>query len=167
MADCKMMVSKVLKWEGGWSDNENDSGGPTMRGVTLKTFKHFFGKDKTKEDLKKITNEQWMYIFKKGYWDVMKADSIVNQSLAELCVQCVWGSGGGYVKNIQRAIGANADGIVGAGTLNVLNSAPEMCFRRIWDARKVFFLNICENNKKNAIFLNGWLRRLNDYTYNS
>lgn len=32
-------LALVLKHEGGWADNPNDRGGPTMKGVTLGTFR--------------------------------------------------------------------------------------------------------------------------------
>lgn len=173
MANYKLMIPKIKKWEGGWSDDPADSGGATMCGVTLATFRRYYGATKTKSDLRKITNAQWEHIFKNGYWDKMKADKINNQSLAELCVQTIWGSGSGWIKNIQRAIGTTADGIVGNVTLSRLNSNPRDCFRAIWEARKLFFYNLCYRSNhegkpqptKNAKFYKGWINRLNDYKY--
>ena len=54
-------------------------------GVTLATFKAYYGGDKTIYDLKNITDEQWTRIMK-VYWDTCKADKIVNQSIANLVV---------------------------------------------------------------------------------
>ena len=36
-------LSVVLENEGGWSDHPRDPGGATMKGVTLKTFRAYFG----------------------------------------------------------------------------------------------------------------------------
>lgn len=47
----------IRSWEGGYSNIPQDSGGPTNKGVTLATFQHVFGKDKTVSDLKNITLE--------------------------------------------------------------------------------------------------------------
>lgn len=175
MANYKLMIPKVLKWEGGWSDDPADSGGATMKGVTLATFRRYYGLNKTKSDLRKITNAQWEHIFKVGYWDRMKADDIRNQSLAELCVQTVWGSGPDWIRNIQRAIDVKDDGIVGPKTLAALNENPSRNFHRIWEARRVFFFNLCYHPDadapngvrptKRAKFYKGWMNRLNSYKY--
>ena len=51
MADYKKLIPFVLKYEGGIVDDPDDAGGFTNKGVTLKTFRSVYGKDKTKEDL--------------------------------------------------------------------------------------------------------------------
>jgi len=38
----KLLIPTVLRWEGTWADHPKDSGGATMRGVTLNTFKNSF-----------------------------------------------------------------------------------------------------------------------------
>lgn len=85
MADAKLMIPYLKKWEGGYVNHPADNGGCTMTGITIKTYQQYYGKDKTCDDLKNITEEEWLTIFKKGYWDKMKADKIENQSLAQLC----------------------------------------------------------------------------------
>ena len=47
----------IRSWEGGYANIPQDSGGPTNKGVTLATFQHVFGKDKTVSDLKNMTLE--------------------------------------------------------------------------------------------------------------
>ena len=37
-----VVIPVIQLWEGGWTDHPNDSGGATMRGVILKTFKETF-----------------------------------------------------------------------------------------------------------------------------
>ena len=86
MANYLLLVPKIKQWEGGYSNHPMDTGGPTMKGVTLATYRRFYGASKTSEDLKKITDQQWASIFKVGYWDKLRADSIVNQSIADICV---------------------------------------------------------------------------------
>lgn len=166
MADFKKLKPIIRKWEGGYSNNPNDSGGETMWGVTKSTYDSYRKKKGLPtRSVKLITESEWNEIFKTLYWDRAKADKIENQSLANLIVDCVWGSGGGYIKNIQRTIGAEADGIIGSKTLKILNDNPKCCFCKIWEARKTYFNNIALYNPKNKTFLKGWLNRLNDYQY--
>jgi len=166
MADAKLMIPFIRKWEGGYVNDPDDKGGCTMMGVTIKTYRKFFGKNKTCDDLKHITDEEWLEIFKKGYWDCWKADKIENQSIAQLCVDMGWGSGTKTaIKKVQECLGLKADGIVGPITLSALNARPSFgVFRKLWVMRYNWFHQIAKvgNNQK---FLRGWLNRLNDIKY--
>lgn len=165
MANAEMMVPFIRKWEGGYVNDPDDSGGCTMAGITIGTYRKYYGSKKTCRDLKFITQKEWLHIFKKGYWDKMKADQIENQSVAQLCVDMCWGSGQiTSIKKIQSAIGVTADGIVGPKTLAALNSCPETIFNILWNMRKEWLEKIAQkgNNKK---FLKGWMNRLNDIKF--
>lgn len=170
MADIKKLVPKIKKWEGGYSNNPNDRGGCTMMGITIATFRKYYGATKTCEDLKKITEAQWTHILKTGYWDCMKADLIQSQSVANLCVQMCWGSGPvTAVKKIQKCLGLVSDGIVGQKTLAALNgdgswAYHKTIFDKLWNMRRLWLMNIATvgNNK---VFLKSWLNRLNDYKF--
>lgn len=164
MANAELMVPHIKKYEGGWANDPDDAGGCTMSGITIGTFQYYFGQNKTCADLKRITESQWLHIFKKGFWDKMNADNITNQSLAQLCVDMVWMSGAGAIKKIQAALGVAADGIVGKQTLGVLNENPRLAFYKLWVMRYNWLCEIAKkgNNKK---FLKGWLRRLDSCKY--
>lgn len=166
MADARLMIPFIKKWEGGYANDPDDKGGCTMMGVTIATYKKYFGKSKTCEDLKKITDDEWLEIFKKGYWTPWKADEIKNQSIAQLCVDMGWGSGTKTaIKKVQACLGCKADGIVGPITLAALNAAPSVgIFRKLWVMRYNWLQQIAKvgNNKK---FLRGWINRLNDIKY--
>lgn len=166
MADARLIIPFIRKWEGGYANDPDDKGGCTMMGVTIATYRKYYGKDKTCADLKKITDDEWLEIFKKGYWDCWKADEIKNQSIAQLCVDMGWGSGPKTaIKKVQAALGCKADGIVGPKTLAALNAYPSVgVFRKLWSMRYSWLHQIAQsgNNKK---YLRGWLNRLNDIKY--
>lgn len=166
MANVELMVPFIRKWEGGWVDDPDDAGGCTMVGITIATYQKYYGKDKTCDDLRFITQEEWLHIFKTGYWDKMKADQIENQSIAQLCVDMAWNSGLYWaIRKMQNAIGVKDDGIIGPKTLAALNAKPHKeVFDKIWNMRYEWLCNIAKkgNNKK---FLKGWLNRLNDIKF--
>lgn len=166
MAQPEKLIPIILKWEGGWAGNI-DGMGCTNSGVTLATFRQFYGRNKTCYDLKRITDEQWRYIFKHGYWNKWKADSIDNQSIANLLVDWVFMSGVWGIKYPQRILGVADDGIVGNKTLSAINNHPdqEQLFNDLWNGRKRYFENLAKKNPAKRKFLNGWLRRLSDYKY--
>ena len=88
------------------------------------------------------------------------------QSIANLCVDNVWGSGAGYIKQIQLVAGASPDGIVGPKTLAAINGYNQkMLFDKLWQKRKLFYHNLVIARPSNKKFLNGWLNRLNDFKF--
>lgn len=167
MAKATKAMPRIRKWEGGYSNHPNDTGGCTMRGITIGTFRRYYGKSKTCEDLKRLTDDQWLHIFKSGYWDKLQGDKIENQSIADLCVDMCWGSGPvTAIKKIQRCLGTKDDGIVGPKTLALLNAPDrESTFNKLWKMREQWFNNIVKRNPSQKVFLKGWLNRLNSYRY--
>lgn len=166
MANAEYLVPHILRWEGGCACLDGDSGGWTCSGITIGTFRYYYGQHKTVTDLKNMTPKQWMYIFKLGFWNPCKADFIENQSLANLIVDSCWLSGTkSTIKKVQKAIGVEADGIVGKKTLGMLNKYPEDCFYKIRNMRISFYDSIIEKNPLLKRFKKGWLNRLNAITY--
>lgn len=167
-----------------------DSGGATNKGITLATYKAYRKahnmKMPTVEDLKRITNEEVMAILKEFYWDKMGGDEIRNQSIANLCVNNLWGSGTGYIKTIQKVLGVKQDGVVGPVTIAKINGWNPQCalFNLLWARRKKFFEDIVASSIKSyerrigrkaterelltytkKRFIKGWLNRLNDFKF--
>lgn len=66
----------TLQFEGGWSDHPRDPGGATMKGVTLATFRAFKGYPATKTELRNISDEDLREIYRRRYWDAVKADEL-------------------------------------------------------------------------------------------
>lgn len=167
MAKSEKLIPIIHKWEGGYSNHPNDSGGCTMKGITINTFKKYFGDEKTCSDLRNITNEQWIYVFEKGYWNPCKADKINNQTIANIIVDWAWGSGvKTAIKKIQQILNIEDDGVVGNQTLNAINSSnQEELFNNIYNTRENYYYNICDNNPSQKVFLKGWLNRLKDFEY--
>lgn len=211
MADINKLIPIIIKWESGVSDldlgnkdlfeqaklkgfanDPADSGGTTMVGVTMETYKAY-RKLKRKpapsvQSLRKITYEEWSDILKTMFWDKMRADEIDNQSIANLCVNTVWGSGAGYIKTIQGVLGVRQDGVVGPVTLGKINAwnPQQALFDKLWTRRKKFLEDIVAKSiadyerkvgRKATLleqlkytkkrFLKGWLNRLNDFKFES
>ena len=188
MADIRKLAPILLKWEAGalpqatlekqweiargkgFSNDPDDAGGATMCGITIATYKRYCktnGKpEPTVAQLKAITLTEWLDILRTFYWSKMKADDIRNQSIANLCVDNVWGSGPGYIKQIQLVAGVTPDGIVGPNTLAAINGANQrQLFARLAEKRRVFYMNICLSKNSNKKFLKGWMNRLADFKF--
>lgn len=163
----------ILSWEGGFANVPGDSGGATKYGVTISTWKaQGYDKDGDGDididDLRLITPNEAMEICRKNYWNRWKADQIADQSLANILVDFVWGSGKNGITIPQTLLGVKADGIVGQKTLAALNAQdPKVFFAKLWERRKKYFNDICERRPVNKKFLKGWLRRLQGIQYGS
>ena len=167
MADYTKLIPIIKRFEGGYANNPYDKGGCTNSGVTLSTYRYYFGRNKTCSDLKRMTEDEWSHIFKVGYWDKWKADSIDNQAIANLVVDWLWHSGVYGIKYVQEVLGVAKDGVVGNKTLSAINNHnnPKELFGKIWARRKKQFDNIVKNNPKQKIFYRGWMNRLNAFSY--
>ena len=127
MAQIEHLIPKIFRWEGGWSDDPSDRGGKTNMGITLSTWKSC-GYDKDhdgdidSQDLRLVTRLDVVNLLRVHYWNRWKADQIMNQSIADLLVDWVWNSGKHGIVIPQRTMGLNPDGIVGEGTLKLVNS---------------------------------------------
>lgn len=165
MASWFSYIPILIKWEGGFVNNPSDKGGATNRGVTLTTFRKFYGADKTVNDLKAMTDCQWCGIMR-TYWNNVKADQIQSQSIADLFADWHINAGVNAIKRVQRMFGITADGIVGKVTLSYLNSPNrEAIFYRIRDERENYYLDIVKKDPSQRVFLNGWLRRAHSFEF--
>lgn len=168
MADFKKYAPKLLQMEGGYVYHPLDKGGPTCKGVTLRTYQEHFGPNKTVEDLKNIPYGDWQHIMKTNYWDKCKADQIDSQPVAEILVDWCVNSGLVGLRRVQEIIGAKPDGIAGPITLSLINSSdPKMLFDRIKAARNQFYINIVKKNPSQKVFMKGWQNRLAQFEFES
>lgn len=172
MADVKKLLPFILKWEGGFVNDPLDKGGATNKGVTIETWRKV-GYDKDGDgdidvdDLKLLTEDDVLNrVLKPHYWDRWKADDIISQSVADILVDWVWGSGANGIKIPQRVLGVQADGIVGPKTLQAVNNAdPRTLFNAIKAERETFLYRIVERDPSQKRFIKGWLNRLNDLKF--
>lgn len=157
-------------WEGGFANDPDDSGGATMKGITLATYRRYCKekgyKKPSVDDLKNISDRTWNAILRWGYWDRINADKINDEWVAYVFVDWVWMSGAGFIRLVQRRLGVKDDGIFGKKSLAALNAlGGKKAFELIWKERKAHFERIGKG--KNAKFLKGWMNRLNSIKYGS
>ena len=107
----------ILHHEGGYVNHPKDPGGETNLGVTKRVYEEWGGT----KDMKDLEVEDVAPIYRKNYWDRIKADEL--PSGLDLCVFDfgVNAGTGRAAKYLQRLIGTVADGGIGPNTLKALD----------------------------------------------
>lgn len=166
MAQFDKYAPKLKMWEGGYANDPDDTGGATNCGVTLSTFRVYYGEDKTALDLQRMTEQQWRHIMKGGFWDKVHGDMIKNQSVAECIVDWCVNSGTGMIKKVQGIVGVKADGIFGPKTLRAVNDydARKLHYR-VKAARLAWLIDCVERRSAAVKFFDGWINRVASFVY--
>jgi len=150
-------LDHVLKSEGGWSDHQDDPGGATMKGVTLITFRRFYGADKTKQDLRQISPGELSHIYRTGYWDKCLGDDLPGGVDLTVFDGAVNSGPGRSVKWLQAAVGAAQDGLIGPDTISKTRAGDGVSvIHGICDQRLAFLKAL----PTWPSFGNGWQRRV-------
>lgn len=153
----------------GFVNDPNDNGGATMVGITIGTYRSYCRykgwKTPSVQDLKNMPYKMWRDIVYTMYWNKWKADTINDQSVANMVVDWVWHSGAATIKKVQALLGVTADGIVGPKTVAALNNAKDIN-NKIYQSRKAYFEAIVKKNPSQKKWLKGWMNRLNS-VYNT
>lgn len=133
----------------GFANLKDDNGGATLVGVTIGTYRSYCRykgwKTPSVQDLKNMPYKVWRDIVYTMFWNKWKADTISDQSVANMVVDWVWHSGAGTIKKVQNLLGVTADGIVGPKTITALNNDKDIK-NKIYQARKAFFEGIVKKN---------------------
>ena len=150
----------------GIANDPADSGGATLVGVTIGTYKDYCRRKgravPTVRDLSGLSYNEWLDILKTMFWDRWQADNIKDQRVAHMLVDWVWTSGAYGITVPQKTLGVKADGIVGPKTLAAVNSRdPKDLFEALRKARIAYIDRICASRPSNLRFRSGWLRRIN------
>jgi lysozyme family protein len=119
----------VLEFEGGYSCDPNDGGGETNFGISINAFPN--------EDIKNLTKERAIEIYRHAYWDKLKIE-MMPEAIRLPFFDCAINQGPGTATIwLQRALGVKADGIIGFQTLAALQLADITKVRKDFIIRRM------------------------------
>ena len=156
-------LKRILKHEGGYSNDPLDSGGRTNLGVTQRVWEEFVGHPVTEADMKALTPQKVGSMYKLKYWNPSYCE-VLPKGLDYVVFDFAVNAGTGRsVKTLQQAIGCVADGVIGPKTMAAINDAnPKDLIAKFSDARADFYQGIVARKPDQARFIRGWLNRVEE-----
>lgn len=163
----KKVAPIILKHEGGYKNEPaKDKGDPTNRGISWPVWQKYakedLGVEPTKENQKKLTEEQATIIYRKRYWEPKGYCEINNLRVALMVYD--WSiTSGGAIKQVQKLLvdefdqNITVDGGMGKQTANALNQPQdqEKLLTRISEIRKAYYDYGASQNWFSEDYLNG------------
>ena len=156
---------QMLASEGGFSDDQRDSGnhlsdgrtGSTMLGVTQYNWEQHVGHQVTHDDMRKLTPADVEPLYKKKYWDVVRADELPSGIDYLVFDMGVNAGPGRSIKLLQTAVGVPADGGFGPMTMAAVQAADPVTLIERFSAEKEAFYRSLDTF---TVYGTGWLNRV-------
>lgn len=156
MANFHKAIIKTLVREGGarFTDDPIDRGGATKYGISQRAYPNL--------DIRNLTEQQARDIYKRDYWDRLRGDEIDSDLIAEnifdTCVNMGVRTGS---RLAQYALDIDPpDGIIGNGSLKIINAATEETFIPLYTIAKIArYAQICNKDRSQKKYLLGWINR--------
>lgn len=112
----------TIKHEGGYVDHPHDPGGATNLGITIGTLSGWLGRKATKAEVKGLTVDKVKPIYRRNYWDKVRADDLpsgVDFATYDFAVNSGPARAAIYLQNI---VGTAPDGEIGPLTLKAVEA---------------------------------------------
>jgi len=143
---------RLLGHEGGYVDDPDDPGGETNWGITIAVARAE-GYTGPMRDLPMAKAKD---IYRAKYWAPVHADELPDSVRFDVFDAAVNHGASQSAKWLQRAVGANPDGVIGAMTVAAARGAGPMAVARFNGYRLQFYTDLGTWPK----FGKGWARRV-------
>lgn len=162
-------IDKIIRAEGGYVNNPNDSGGETSYGITVAVARES-GYD---GPMRLFSREAAVAIYSAKYWDAVRGNELaaVSEQLADEVVDTAVNMGvsraGEFLQSALNGLtGHNlaTDGRIGPATLKALGeymahrNDPETLVKALNCLQGAYYIVLTERRTKDKAFLYGWLK---------
>lgn len=158
-------IEYVLQWEGGYSNDPNDRGGETAWGISKRSHPDV--------DIKSLTREQAIEIYRKEYWEKYQFETIPDYFRGYLFDMAINMGFKNAVICLQRSLNIGLtdgyhlkeDGVLGEKTKSALTEFSKewlYTFAMIYSLkseRAAYYRVLAAKDPSQEKFLSGWLRR--------
>lgn len=152
MALFEEAVALTLAHEGGYTNNPSDPGGATNMGIE---------QSEVSFPIQELTRAQAEQIYQRKYWNPLYA-AIQSQDVANKLFDLgVLFGVGTAVKILQQVLNVTADAVFGSGTLAATNNGGPMLLGVYKNAMISHARAVVAADPKTAVFLKGWINRIN------
>lgn len=154
------MLARVLRHEGGYSNNPKDPGGATNYGVTQAVY-DVYRDDATlpRRSVLHITKAEVREIYFYDYFEAVRGPQLPAAVAFQVFDGAVNSGVGRSVKWLQQAVGATQDGILGPKTLAAIKQADDAQTIDNYLGLRLAFLKRLETWNT---FGRGWQRRIDE-----
>lgn len=157
-------IEVILKWEAGYVNNPNDSGGETNFGIAKKFYPDL--------DIKNLTKEDAIKIYKRDYWDKNNINYYPEYIRLQMFDMFVNQGTKGAIRVLQLTLnkfgrGLDVDGVSGENTFKALQKTVGEDAKQIFPymigiERLNYYINLTIAKNSQIVFLKGWTRRANE-----
>ena len=157
----------VLDLEAGYQAQEEDEGNylngqliGTNHGITPAAYQAYYGEVPTAEDMKNLTQDQALEIYKADYVDRPKLDLIQDPNLQAAVLD--FGVNSGTTKAIrflQELVGVDPDGLMGPETVSAIENYDGDITQDYLNKRREFIDDISQDPSK-QMYQKGWQNRI-------
>ena len=140
---------KLIGHEGGYVNNPADPGGETKFGVSRRAY--------PLENIRAMTLERAKVLYLHDYWGPAGCDAVPDAIKFDLFDMAVNSGPVAAIKNLQRAVGVAADGMLGPLTLQAVNAMPAPRVLARFNGHR---LDLMADLKSWPVFGRGWAKRI-------
>lgn len=140
---------RLIGHEGGYVNHPSDPGGETNFGISKRSY--------PAEDIRSMTLERAKAIYLRDYWNAAGCDYVPEASRFDLFDMAVNSGVRPAIMAMQRAIGADADGVIGPNTLMLLDNIDPLRFRMRFNGYR---LQLISTLSTWPAFGRGWANRI-------
>ena len=162
--NAKRAITEGLRHEGGYVNHPGDPGGATNKGITIATFRRYIKPGGTIADLKALTTDQAIIVYKRRYWDAVLGDMLPSGVDFAVYDFAINSGPSRAAKYLQKVVEVKQDGKIGPATLAAAEYWPtDAIINAICDERLAFMKRIKNRKTGKRLWLTfgtGWGRRV-------
>ena len=169
----RQIINNIIKIEGDYTHDPNDSGGETNFGITKSVARQFGYLGQMKD----LSKETAFDIYSLLYWDMVKADDLlelsetITEEVVDTGINCGTGRAAKFLQRSLNVLNQRgelypdiiADGSIGPATLSALREYlakrdEKTLVKALNCLQGAKYIELAERREKDERFLYGWLK---------